>query len=34
MNIFRKHKKVWIVIVAISTIALIAASFAPFLLLR
>lgn len=31
MNFFRKHEKVWKVIVIISTIALIATSFVPLL---
>lgn len=31
MNFFRKHERVWKVIVVISTIALIATSFVPFL---
>ncbi len=31
MNFFRKHERFWKVIVIISTIALIATSFIPFL---
>jgi|GEM_PF-558888 hypothetical protein len=31
MNFFRKHEKFWKVIVVISTIALVATSFVPFL---
>lgn len=31
MNFFRKHEKVWKVIVIISTIALVATSFVPLL---
>lgn len=34
MNIFRKHKKVWTVIVIISSLALIATSFLPLMFLR
>lgn len=34
MNSFEKHKKVWTIIVAISSIALILATFLPYLALR
>ncbi|KKS46139.1 MAG: hypothetical protein UV09_C0022G0021 [Candidatus Gottesmanbacteria bacterium GW2011_GWA2_42_18] len=33
MNFFRKHKKVWTVIIFISTVALIVTSLAPVLFL-
>lgn len=33
MDFFRKHERVWKVIVIISTVALIAASFLPYLVL-
>jgi len=32
MELFRKHKWIWTVIVAVSTVALVATSFLPFLL--
>ncbi len=34
MNIFRKHQNIWKVIVIISSISLVAMSFAPLLYLR
>ena len=34
MDTFNKHKRIWTVIVAVSSIALIATSFLPFLSLR
>jgi len=34
MEIFRKHQWIWKIIVAIATIALVAASVLPFLTLR
>lgn len=34
MNFFRKHEKMWKIIVVISSIALIASSFIPLLSIR
>lgn len=34
MNFFRRHKKAWTVIVIVSSIALIIASFAPLIFLQ
>ncbi len=34
MNFFRKHEKMWKIIVVISSIALIASSFIPLLTIR
>ncbi len=34
MNNFEKHKRVWTIIVAVSSIALILATFLPYLALR
>ena len=33
MDTFRKHRKIWIVVVAIATIALVLTSFLPYLTL-
>lgn len=34
MNFFRKHEKFWKIIVVISSLALVASAFLPFLSLR